>query len=114
MKTIIAATVAALALTAPAQAQDRAGPAALGALSGAVVLGPVGLVAGAVIGYTAGPEIGRAWKVRRVAPRHGRATRPAKRTAQASMKRRAPAAAAAPGVVTPAPGVGGPPAQGLE
>jgi hypothetical protein len=115
MKSIIVAAIAALALASSAQAQERAGPAALGALSGAVVLGPVGLVAGAVIGYTAGPEIGRAWKVRRVAPRHGRATRPGKRTAQASMKRRAPAvSSSAPGVVTPAPGVGGPPAQGLE
>src|SRR6516164_1748858 len=36
-------------------AQERAGDAALGALSGAVVLGPVGAVAGAVIGFTAGP-----------------------------------------------------------
>jgi hypothetical protein len=116
MKTLIVAAVAAVTLALPAYAQERAGPAALGALSGAVVLGPIGLVAGAVIGYTAGPEIGRAWKVRRVAPRHGtkRATRPAKHTAQASMKRRAPAASAAPGVVTPAPGVGGPPAQSLE
>ncbi len=35
-------------------AQERAGDAALGALSGAVVLGPVGAVAGAVVGYTAG------------------------------------------------------------
>jgi hypothetical protein len=119
MRTIIVAAVAALALASSAQAQDRAGPAALGALSGAVVLGPIGLVAGAVIGYTAGPEIGRAWKVRRVAPRHDtrRATRPAKHTAQASMKRRAPAASAAPGVITPAAparGTGGPPAQGFE
>jgi hypothetical protein len=116
MKTIIVAAVAALTLAAPAQAQERAGPAALGALSGAVVLGPVGLVAGAVIGYTAGPEIGRAWKVKRVNARHDtrRATRPAKRTVQASVKRRAPAASSTPGVVTPAPGVGGPPVQGLE
>ena len=35
-------------------AQERAGDAALGALSGAVVLGPVEAVAGAVIGLTAG------------------------------------------------------------
>jgi hypothetical protein len=115
MKTFMATIVAALALASSAQAQDRAGPAALGALSGAVVLGPVGLVAGAVIGYTAGPEIGRAWKVGRVGPRPTRrATRPAKQTAQASVKSRAPVASPAPGVVTPAPGVGGPPAQGLE
>ncbi|QAU45328.1 hypothetical protein EAS54_08520 [Bradyrhizobium guangzhouense] len=44
-------------------AQERAGSAALGAVSGAVVLGPVGAVAGAVIGYTAGPSIARSWSV---------------------------------------------------
>ena len=42
-----------------AKAQGRAGDAALGALSGAVVLGPVGAVAGAFIGYAAGPSIAR-------------------------------------------------------
>ena len=50
-----------------AKAQERAGDAALGALSGAVVLGPVGAVAGAFIGYTAGPSIARSWGVRRSA-----------------------------------------------
>ena len=50
-----------------ARAQERAGDAALGALSGAVVLGPVGAVAGAFIGYTAGPSIARSWGVRRSA-----------------------------------------------
>src|SRR5215468_3709547 len=45
-------------------AQERAGDAALGALSGAVVLGPVGAVAGAVIGFTAGPAISRSWATR--------------------------------------------------
>lgn len=122
MKTPVAAALT-LILTsvAPAHAAERVGPAALGALSGAVVLGPVGLVAGAVIGYTAGPEIGRAWKVRRVDPHYRArpAKRPVRRTAQAAVKRRAvpPSAAAAPGEVTPsAPGrgTGGPPAQGLE
>ena len=49
-------------------AQERAGDAALGALSGAVVLGPVGAVAGAVVGYTAGPAIASSWGLRR----HGR------------------------------------------
>jgi hypothetical protein len=120
---IIATAAFALALTlaAPVNAAERVGPAALGALSGAVVLGPVGLVAGAVIGYTAGPEIGRAWKVRRVDPHHRSppATRSVKRTAQVAVKRRAapPSAGGAPGEVTPtapARGTGGPPAQGLE
>src|SRR5215831_5897653 len=45
-------------------AQERAGDAALGALSGAVVLRPVGAVAGAVIGFTAGPAISRSWATR--------------------------------------------------
>jgi hypothetical protein len=52
-----------------AKAQERAGDAALGAVSGAVVLGPVGAVAGAFIGYTAGPSISRSWRVRRSASR---------------------------------------------
>ena len=47
-----------------AMAQERATDAALGAVSGAVVLGPVGAVAGALIGYTAGPAISRSWGVR--------------------------------------------------
>ncbi len=40
---------------------QRAGDAALGAVAGAVVLGPVGAVAGAFVGYTAGPSISRSW-----------------------------------------------------
>jgi hypothetical protein len=113
MRTIIAAAIIALALPSAALAGERHGDAALGALSGAVVLGPVGLVAGAVIGYTAGPSIAQSWRNSRHQPRsRGRAT---KRSHVASQ--RAPAANAAPGEVTPArpaPGVGGPPAQGLE
>jgi hypothetical protein len=41
--------------------QERAGDAALGALSGALVGGPIGAVAGGVIGFTAGPKIARGW-----------------------------------------------------
>jgi len=51
-------------------AQERAGDAAMGALSGAVVLGPVGAVAGAVVGYTTGPDIARSWGLRRTERRH--------------------------------------------
>jgi hypothetical protein len=47
------------------QAQERVGDAALGAVSGALVLGPIGAVAGAVVGYTAGPNIANAWRMRR-------------------------------------------------
>ena len=77
MKTIFAAAVIAVAF-APfgVLAQERAGDAALGALSGAVVLGPVGAVAGAVVGYTAGPSIAHSWGLRRSDGSHrGRSTR---------------------------------------
>lgn len=56
-----------------AQEQHRAGDAALGALSGAVVLGPIGAVAGAFVGYSAGPAIARSWGIDRSGPaRHRR------------------------------------------
>src|ERR1700726_4528429 len=45
--------------------QGRGSDAALGALSGAVVFGPIGAVAGAVVGYTAGPSIAHSWGFRR-------------------------------------------------
>ncbi|MDA9433090.1 hypothetical protein [Bradyrhizobium sp. CCBAU 51627] len=60
-KALIIAILLVAGVPASAVAQERAGSAALGALSGAVVLGPVGAVAGAVIGYTAGPTIARSW-----------------------------------------------------
>lgn len=63
-KALITAVVMLAAVPASAVAQERAGSAALGAVSGAVVLGPVGAVAGAVIGYTAGPAIARSWGMR--------------------------------------------------
>jgi hypothetical protein len=73
MKTLIAAAMIALAL-APlgVRAQERTGDAALGALSGAVVLGPVGAVAGAVVGYTAGPAIAGSWGLHRGRHHHHR------------------------------------------
>jgi hypothetical protein len=53
--------IAALALVSMPSAghadPNRGGDAALGALSGAVVFGPIGAVAGAVVGYSAGPSI---------------------------------------------------------
>ncbi len=112
MKLILAIAVAASALM-PVQtfAQERAGNAALGAVSGALVFGPVGLVAGAVIGYTAGPAIARSWRGERHQPRPR--VRKSKRPSHVAARQRAPAA----GVVTPQPpvaGAGGPPAQGFE
>src|SRR5258707_13378404 len=97
MKRIVLASAIALTL-APAQswAQARGGDAALGALSGAVVFGPVGAVAGAVVGYTAGPSIAHSWGFRRSGSR-----RPAREESQAGMSpsrvtQNAPATAAGP------------------
>src|SRR5207248_10820132 len=68
MKTLlVAALIAGSLISFEAKAQERAGDAALGAVSGAVVLGPVGAVAGAFIGYAAGPSIARSWGIRRSA-----------------------------------------------
>lgn len=47
--------------TASAHAQERLGDGAMGALAGALVAGPIGLVAGGVVGYTAGPSIASSW-----------------------------------------------------
>jgi hypothetical protein len=87
MKRILAGAIVAMAASAssPAAAQERAGDAALGALSGAVVLGPVGAVAGAIVGFTAGPSIARSWGLR------GERARPPRRSLKA---RAAPATSA--------------------
>ena len=71
MKQFLAVVTIAVSL-APlgALAQERAGDAALGGLSGAIVLGPVGAVAGAVIGFTTGPAISRSWGLRRSDPHY--------------------------------------------
>lgn len=63
-RALIAAVVLLAFAPAGAIAQERAGDAALGAVSGAIVLGPVGAVAGALVGYTAGPTIARSWGLR--------------------------------------------------
>ncbi|SRR6266480_427595 len=63
-KVLVAAVIIGSFISFQAQAQERAGSAALGAVSGAIVLGPVGAVAGALIGYTAGPAIAHSWGVR--------------------------------------------------
>ena len=112
MRTVIIAAAIALSVPSAVSAGERHGDAALGALTGAVVLGPVGLVAGAVVGYTAGPSIARSWRNNR---HHPRSQARAAKSAHVASGQRAPNAA--PGEVTPArpaPGVGGPPAQGLD
>ncbi len=73
MKTIIAILGMAAIFTCaatPAHA-GRAVNTALGTLSGLVVFGPVGAVAGAAVGYTAGKGISCSWgmKCRRPARR---------------------------------------------
>ena len=69
-KMIVTLVMATTLMPLGAVAQERVGDAALGALSGAVVLGPVGAVAGAVVGYTAGPAIASSWGLRRHHRRH--------------------------------------------
>jgi len=66
-KMFATAVFAAAIMLAPslAQAHERLGDAALGALSGAVVAGPFGLLAGGVVGWTAGPSIARSWGLHR-------------------------------------------------
>jgi len=65
MRIILAVTlIAGLLIPFEASAQERAADAALGAVSGAIVLGPVGAVAGAIVGFTAGPSISRSWGMR--------------------------------------------------
>ena len=64
-RTFTAAAMILLLAPSAALAQERATDAALGAVSGAVVLGPIGAVAGAFIGYSAGPSISRPWGVDR-------------------------------------------------
>src|SRR5215211_3655729 len=83
MFTGAALAIAVMITPVAAAAQERSGDAALGALSGAIVLGPVGAVAGAVVGYTMGPSIARAWGLKG-RKRHPR-TRPASAKAHSKM-----------------------------
>jgi hypothetical protein len=89
MRPFLAATAVVIALApAPAFAQERVGDAALGGLSGALVLGPLGAAAGVVIGYTAGPSISRSWRLTSDARYPNRtAQRPAPRANAVAAKR---------------------------
>src|ERR1700754_3560668 len=122
MKWKVAFSILALSLATQASADEhRGGDAALGALSGAVVLGPIGAVAGAVVGYTAGPSIAHAWGFRRGHTAHQRA-HPARQDAQASASPAQAPRPAAPVRATPQPraavaartGSRPPPVQTLE
>jgi hypothetical protein len=111
-KLLVAAMIAASFFSYEAKAQGRAGDAALGAVSGAVVLGPVGAVAGAVIGYTAGPAIAHSWGVGRSRARARRVTQSDPGTQQAATKVTSSPVANRPAMV--AAGKTAPPVQGLE
>jgi hypothetical protein len=68
MKKILAVTAvvgAVVLIPAVASAQERLFDGALGAGAGALAFGPVGAVAGGLVGYTAGPNIANGLGVRR-------------------------------------------------
>jgi hypothetical protein len=120
MTTAIAA-LALLLVPSATMAQERGGDAALGALSGAVVLGPVGALAGAIVGYTAGPSIARSWGFRRSGTARqarksaAQETRVSRADAQSAPRSQASAPTAA--QVPPPPKTASttaPPVQGLE
>ena len=121
MKQFLAVVVMAVALApSGALAQERVGDAALGGLSGAIVLGPVGAVAGVVVGYAAGPSISRSWGLKRSEARYQ--DRAPKRPAAASSNSvplkqiAAQSASAVPSGPAPTPKRtwNSPPVQGLE
>jgi hypothetical protein len=121
MKWKLAFSIVALSLATQASADKRrGGDAALGALSGAVVLGPIGAVAGAVVAYTAGPSIAHAWGFRRGSSAHQR-SRQIKQEAQVSPAQVTPASATVPATPQQRPAASArtasskpPPVQGLE
>ncbi len=58
-KALVCMAMAAFVVSSSAYAGERPLDAGLGALSGAVFFGPVGAIAGGVIGYAKGPSISR-------------------------------------------------------
>ena len=89
MKNKLAISAIALSLTSSAAiAGERPTDAALGAVSGAVVFGPIGAVAGAVVGYTAGPSISHPW---RRSSHTRRASKPTRQEARADANNGQPA-----------------------
>ncbi len=90
-KIVVAAVIGVMCIPSATLANERVGDAALGALSGVVVLGPIGAAAGAVIGYTAGPAIAGSWGVRRSEPRRSAKLRPRTRSRVSSRQANPPA-----------------------
>jgi hypothetical protein len=114
-KLLVAVAIAGSFFSFEASAQERAGSAALGAVSGAIVLGPVGAVAGAFIGYSAGPAIAHSWGAGRSASR-SRARREAQ-AAPVAQQQTAAKASSPPSVKMPetvATGKTAPPVQGFD
>ena len=113
-KLLVAAVIAGSFFSFEARAQQRAGSAALGAVSGAVVLGPVGAVAGAFIGYAAGPAIARSWGAGHSASRlRARGTAQASSGTQEAAVRATPLPVEKP-VGAVAAGKASPPVQGFD
>jgi hypothetical protein len=114
-RALVAAVIAGSLFSFEASAQERAGSAVLGVVSGAIVLGPIGAVAGAFIGYSAGPAIAHSWGVGRSASR-SRVRREAQ-TAPATQQQAAAKLNSPPPVKTPdtvATGKTAPPVQGFD
>src|SRR5262249_39062296 len=95
-KTLIAAAMVVALAPVGAQAQERVGDAALGAASG-IILGPVGVGAGAAVGYTVGPNIASAWGMRRHRVSSHRAVHYSRRAPRGSTVAPAATGSAAPG-----------------
>jgi hypothetical protein len=68
-RALVAVVIAGSLFSFEASAQERVGSAALGAVAGAIVLGPIGAVAGVFIGYSAGSRIAHSREVGRSASR---------------------------------------------
>jgi len=122
-KTIAFAALAFSLISSTAMADEhRGGDAALGALSGAVVFGPIGAVAGAVVGYTAGPSIAHSWGFRRSSTarqgrgsaRHEAGVSPVQSEPVPNRQPATPPAAQAPSPSPPKTASTAPPVQGLE
>jgi hypothetical protein len=115
MKKLVVCVALTLSLTSvAAKAAERAGDAALGALSGAVVLGPIGAVAGAVVGYTAGPHIARSWGLRRSSAHGGRRVARQEAGATVSDSQPAPPSQASARAPRRNSAYAGPPVQGFD
>jgi hypothetical protein len=115
-RVLVAAVIGGSLVSCQAYAQERAGSAAVGAVSGAVVLGPVGAVAGAFIGYAAGPAIVHSWGAGRSTSR-SRAARVAQSgaaTEQQAAASAAPLPVAKPREAVASKGAAPPPVQGFD